>query len=149
MDPRFDAALAFTLPWEVGSDMVNGGYTNDPVDPGGETKWGISKRAHPQLDIKNLTLDEAKLIYFKEYWEPAGCPNFEFKLSIAAFDSAVNCGVACTQKWLRLYGASWEKLVLARMLHYFAIIKHNSSQMKFYKGWMNRLSSLTDKLMNP
>ncbi|OXE36892.1 MAG: hypothetical protein CGW95_04725, partial [Phenylobacterium zucineum] len=40
-----------------------GGYTNNPQDPGGETKFGISKRAYPDQDIANLTLDAAKAIY--------------------------------------------------------------------------------------
>ena len=37
-----------------------GGYVNDPDDPGGETKYGISKKAYPKIDIKNLTKEEAK-----------------------------------------------------------------------------------------
>ena len=36
-----------------------GGYVNDKDDPGGETNMGISKRAYPDLDIKNLTREEA------------------------------------------------------------------------------------------
>lgn len=46
-----------------------GGYVNHPQDPGGETKYGISKRAYPHLDIKNLTRDDAKRIYFRDYYE--------------------------------------------------------------------------------
>ena len=40
-----------------------GGYVNDPDDPGGETKYGISKRSYPALDIKNLTVEQATAIY--------------------------------------------------------------------------------------
>ena len=47
-----------------------GGYVNHAKDPGGETKYGISKRAYPHLDINNLTLDEAEAIYRLDYWEP-------------------------------------------------------------------------------
>ena len=36
-----------------------GGYVDDPVDRGGETKYGISKRSYPDLDIANLTLEQA------------------------------------------------------------------------------------------
>ena len=39
-----------------------GGYVNDPKDPGGETNFGIAKRSHPDVDIKNLTIDGAKEI---------------------------------------------------------------------------------------
>jgi lysozyme family protein len=45
-----------------------GGYVNDPKDPGGETKYGISKRSYPNLDIKNLTLQQAKDIYKQDFW---------------------------------------------------------------------------------
>ena len=45
-----------------------GGYVNDPYDPGGETKWGISKRRFPQLDIKNLTKQQAEAIYCQQWW---------------------------------------------------------------------------------
>lgn len=47
-----------------------GGYINDPQDPGGETKFGISKRQYPDLDIANLTREQAKAIYFNDYWMP-------------------------------------------------------------------------------
>jgi lysozyme family protein len=39
------------------------GYVNDPQDPGGETRYGISKRFHPKVDIKALTKDQASGIY--------------------------------------------------------------------------------------
>ena len=45
---------------------IEGGYVNDPKDKGGETKYGISKRSYPHLDIKNLTLNEAEYIYYNE-----------------------------------------------------------------------------------
>jgi len=44
-------------------------YTNDPKDKGGETKYGISKRSYPKLDIKNLTENEAVAIYKKDFWD--------------------------------------------------------------------------------
>lgn len=49
-------------------DHFEGGYVNDPADSGGETKYGISKKQFPNLDIKNLTKDEAVAIYAKQYW---------------------------------------------------------------------------------
>jgi len=69
-----------------------GGYTNNPNDPGGETKFGISKRAYPQLDIKNLTLEQAKEIYQTDYWNKALCPSFPDPLQFQLFDTAVNSG---------------------------------------------------------
>ena len=48
-----------------------GGYVNDPDDSGGETNFGISKRAFPDLDIKNLTKEDAVKIYHDKYWKPS------------------------------------------------------------------------------
>ena len=56
------------------SDVLNdimdfeGGYVNDPDDPGSETKYGISKTQYPNIDIKNLTFAEASSILEKDYW---------------------------------------------------------------------------------
>ena len=69
-----------------------GGYVNDPSDPGGETNWGISKRSYPDLDIKHLTRDDAKAIYKRDFWDVLGDdthPAIKFQV----FDFAVNSGV--------------------------------------------------------
>lgn len=68
-----------------------GGYVNDPRDPGGETNWGISKRAYPDLDIKNLTQDQAKAIYLRDFWNPIGDADPAIKFQV--FDFAVNSGI--------------------------------------------------------
>lgn len=70
-----------------------GGYINDPKDPGGETNWGISKRAYPHLDIKKLTKADAKKIYYMDYWLKAGCNLLPSELSYPVFDAAVNQGI--------------------------------------------------------
>ena len=49
-----------------------GGYVNAPQDPGGETKFGISKRAYPNVDIKNLSRKQAIKIYYDDYWIKTG-----------------------------------------------------------------------------
>ena len=67
-----------------------GGYVNDPRDPGGETKYGISKRSYPGEDIKNLTLDRAKELYKRDFWGPAGCDAWPDPLKFQVFDIAVN-----------------------------------------------------------
>jgi lysozyme family protein len=69
-----------------------GGYSNNPKDPGGETKFGISKRAYPNLNIKNLTEDQAKEIYKKDYWDACRCAELPEFLKYSVFDYAVNSG---------------------------------------------------------
>lgn len=69
-----------------------GGYVNQPNDPGGETRYGVSKRSYPEVDIKNLTLDGAKAIYRKDYWTPIKADQMPYKVAFDVFDAAVNHG---------------------------------------------------------
>lgn len=91
----FEQAYAFTLKQE-GVDVEQGdsGYT---VDSGGPTKWGVSQRAYPHLDIAALTLEEAETIYQRDYWTPAHCPEIadsgKPQLALCHFDAAFNMGV--------------------------------------------------------
>ena len=69
-----------------------GGYVDHPDDPGGETNFGISKKEFPNLDIENLTRDDAKEIYKKKALPPAetnyGKNEFTFKMA----DIGINAG---------------------------------------------------------
>ena len=82
-----------------------GGYSNDPNDPGGETKYGISKRAYPNEDIKNLTLEKAKMIYRRDYWDAMKCGEMPYSVALQIFDHGVNAGIDTSAKMLqRLVG---------------------------------------------
>jgi lysozyme family protein len=78
-----------------------GGLVDNPADPGGLTKYGVSKRAYPMEDIRNLTLDRAKQIYFRDYWTPAGCENVPEAIRFDLFDTAVNSGIRAAVKCLQ------------------------------------------------
>jgi lysozyme family protein len=78
-----------------------GGYVNDLKDPGGETKYGISKRAYPTEDIKSLTLDRAKAIYKRDYWDKIRADELPKQVRFSMFDAAVNSGVVQSIKWLQ------------------------------------------------
>ena len=69
-----------------------GGYVNDPDDPGGETNFGVSKRAYPNVDIKNLTEDAAKDIYRRDYWDRNHCEDLPDELRHVYFDMCINQG---------------------------------------------------------
>jgi lysozyme family protein len=66
------------------------GYVFNPNDPGGETNYGISKRAYPNLDIKNLTRDAAKEIYRRDFWRYDSIVNQDVATKI--FDIGANQG---------------------------------------------------------
>jgi lysozyme family protein len=93
---NFDVAVDLIL-------KLEGGYVDDPRDSGGETKFGISKKAYPNEDIKNLTLQRAKEIYRADYWNPSGARVVDIapKLALCVFDSAVNQGVSWASKALQ------------------------------------------------
>jgi len=70
-----------------------GGYSNDPEDPGGETKYGIDKRTHPSLDIKNLTQSDAIDIYYKEWWQFYRLDLFPGAIGSKMLNVGVNTGM--------------------------------------------------------
>lgn len=78
-----------------------GGYVSDPHDNGGETKFGISKRAYPMLNIKALTEDEAKALYKRDYWDKINGDKLPYPFDVLVFDSAVNQGVSGAVKPLQ------------------------------------------------
>jgi lysozyme family protein len=78
-----------------------GGYVNDPRDPGGETKYGISKRSYPNVDIKGLTLKDAQGIYYRDYWVASGCEQVPEAVRFDLFDTAVNSGIDRAVKLLQ------------------------------------------------
>jgi lysozyme family protein len=91
--------------WERGIKLIldyEGGYVNDPNDPGGETKYGICKASYPSEDIRNLTLERAQEIYKRDYWDRAMCDQLPEKLAIEVFDCAVNQGVVIAIRLLQV-----------------------------------------------
>ena len=134
MRENFQRALAFTLKWE-------GGYTNDPNDPGGETNFGVNKRDHPNEDIKGMTKERAGEIYLEEYWIPAGCDEVISPDDAALFDSAVNCGVYRTKKWYWQTGCY--SLLLRLREQYYINLAERRPKLKIYlNGWLNRVHAL-------
>lgn len=82
----FDEAIS----WILGAE---GSFVDDPRDPGGATKYGISKRAHPEVDIAALTIEQARDLYRQDYWEQLNCDQLPTALAVALFDGGVNHGL--------------------------------------------------------
>lgn len=93
--PAFETAFEVVVGHE-------GGYCNDANDPGGETKFGISRRAYPTLDIAALTLEDARAIYRRDYWNRVQADALPPPLALLVFDAAVNNGVGAAIRWLQM-----------------------------------------------
>lgn len=92
---QFGPAFEFLLPHE-------GGYSFDPKDVGGKTKFGISSKSYPSLNIENLTLADAEAIYRRDFWEPNRYGAFESQeIASKTFDLAVNMGARTANKLLQ------------------------------------------------
>lgn len=143
-----------------------GGYVNDPTDMGGETKFGISKRSYPDVDIKNLTVDQAKSIYKRDFWNKQQYDNIDnIIIATKIFDLSINIGPSkanmLMQRALRSVGkkvnedgilgiatlnainrsSSTELLAALRSEaagYYRSIVASKKEQSKFLNGWLHR-----------
>jgi len=127
----FDAAIAFVIAQE-------GGYVNDPRDPGGETKFGISKRAYPTLDIANLTVDDAKAIYKRDYWDALNLDSRPQGEALAILDTAVNCGIGRAQTFIKAAGTGSE-FVVHLLSERLVVYSSFSAWPTYGHGWTNRI----------
>ena len=138
-----------------------GGYVNDPTDAGGETKYGISKRSFPDLDIKNLSIAEATDIYERFYWIPSKAEKLPDKLQDVYFEMVINMGqssaVRVLQKACNAIGSkldvdgrigmltitaskrlTLDRLVAYQVLYYAQLVTRKPDQERFYFGWFKR-----------
>lgn len=129
--PLFDRAFSLV----IGSE---GGYVNDPKDPGGETKYGISKRAYPNEDIASMSLDRARELYWQDYWVKSSLEGLEWCYAYPLFDIAVNQGVGKAAKLKKEAGPMGpgflNVLTALRILDYTAL----STFPRYGKGWVLR-----------
>ncbi len=141
---------------------TEGPYDNDPMDAGGETVYGISQRflntEYPGLQAKDLTLTDVQQIYREYFWAPcmrdAAAHGYSARLAIALFDTAVNQGLSAMSLLYmvaRQYGRQDERKVIehllrARLARYSRLVQKKPTQIKFLRGWMNRVLNLWDYL---
>ncbi len=136
---------------------AEGGYSNDPRDPGGETKFGICKRSYPALDIAGLTIEQAKEIYKRDFWDKVRGDDLPYPLDLFVFDAAVNQGVGVAAMLLQkacgvqqdgkigsgtLAAATPDKAALYmadRAVRY----SRTDNADTYLRGWLKRLFSLS------
>ncbi len=134
MTKRFVEFIPFVFQWE-------GGYDNDPADPGGETHYGIDKRSHPGVDIKALTRSGAQEIYWREYWVRYGCEALPYPLGEVFFNCCVNCGAGRARK---LAGLAHDagRFLDEQEAFYRRLAQARPASRKFLAGWLNRTEDL-------
>lgn len=156
--------------WEPAIEFVlrmEGGYGIDPNDPGGETNFGISKKAYPATDIKNLTVDEAKAIYHRDFWMPCHCDDLPTAFAISVFDCAVNQGASKARRILQMVlgvevdgnigpdtlaaaakatHVQVKKYLAERLAEYMRIIVNNNKLLVFAENWSYRIISLAEEV---
>lgn len=135
-----------------------GGYVNHPNDPGGETKFGISKRSYPYIDIKNLTRGAAIDIYERDFWNVIHGDNMPLPIAWQALDAAVNHGIGNSIRWVqRAVGVAddgapgpvtWA--AIRRTLPNDLLLLFNAERLEFYaklekgdsfwRGWIRRVA---------
>jgi len=136
-----------------------GGYVDNPKDPGGETNWGISKRSYPTVDIKNLTRWAAMAIYRRDFWDPVHGEKLPDGVAFQLFDFAVNSGIGTAIRYLQkavgvaddgywgpVSQAALEKysesdlimLLLAERLDFMTRLKNWSDASR---GWARRIAT--------
>ena len=138
-----------------------GGLVDDPNDSGNLTKYGISQKAYPNEYIETLTIDRAKFLYKRDYWDKIKGDNL-YNQSIAEliFDTAVNLGVIPaitlaqrtvmikddgivgpnTIAALNAQNATpfMNAFALRKIEYYIKIIKKKPSQLRYAVGWIDR-----------
>ena len=138
-----------------------GGYVNDPDDPGGETNFGIAKRSHPDVDIANLTKDGAKEIYKEHYWDRNKVESLSEDLRHIYFDMCVNQGRGRAVKIMQraanskgaglkvdggmgpmtiaaMDGVELDRVRAYRIKYYADLVTRKPDLEKFYFGWFRR-----------
>lgn len=97
---KFHKFVSKTIAFETGGDR-DGGYTNDPDDKGGKTKWGISSKSYPSLVIEDITFNQAKQIYYNDYYSYLYEMIMSDRIAFKLFDMSVVSGKKRTIKRLQ------------------------------------------------
>lgn len=142
MTERFQKFIGFIHRWEDVLDKHGNVISEkDSSDPGGLTKYGIDKRAHPNVDIEALDKERADAIYFDE-WTKEGIESMGDKIGEAYFNCAVNCGTGRANKIMSRAGSDADGFINEQEAFYHRLAKAKPEAHKFLVGWLNRTEDL-------
>ena len=151
MADDFDRALAVTLSFE-------GGFVDDPADPGGATNMGITQAEYniwqdsqelPHHPVKEITPGEVEAIYRRNYWDLLSCTFMDWPLSLFVFDAGVHHGIGKARTMLaavQLADEAPERELFAILAIRRYLFRRdaatNPALSKFLGGWDNRIEKL-------
>ena len=161
MKDNFKSALAHVL-------LSEGGYVNNPKDPGGMTNLGCTKAVweefvgHPvsETDMRELTPADVAPLYKRKYWDKVAGDDLPAGLDYCVFDAAINSGPGRAAKWLQeVAGVKADGSIgpaTLKAIDAFSpleiIAQYNDKRLQFLeslptfatfgKGWSNRVSSV-------
>lgn len=147
------------------------GYVVDPLDRGGETKFGIARNANPDIDVTNLDWEGAKAIYFHRYWITGGCEWMPGRVAILHFDGCVNHGVRTAVRFLQRAIGTLDDGIIGKMTlqaisnsdpmlvcesicnqreqFYRNIVARDPTQSRFLRGWLTRINDMRELVLDP
>lgn len=140
------------------------GYVNDPTDRGGETKFGVAGNANKDLNIRLLTWEQAKAVYYSKYWLAGGCDKLNARVAVLHFDGCVNHGINRAGVFLQVVAgtkpdgavgpataakvnsldpfAVCAGVCSQREQFYRQIVANNPPQVKYLAGWLRRINEM-------
>lgn len=144
----YTPALSEKQAIEFVMNNLEGGDKLHTDSDGGTTKFGINKNHNPDVDVANLTPDQAIEVYRTKYWKPMGIDKLPADMRLVAFDAAVNHGAdADTKEMIEKSGGDARKLIELRADYYAKLVKDDpEANAANYDGWMNRLDKLTQQV---
>jgi lysozyme family protein len=157
--------------WQKSFEMMlksEGGYVNNPADPGGMTNLGVTKatwenwvgRASDENEMRNLTPEKVAPLYKNKFWDMCRCDDLPSGVDYLVFDFAVNAGPGRSAKILQTaVGVTPDggigPMTLAAVAKYDAnelVEKFSQAKEDFYrslptfgtfgKGWLNRVADV-------
>ena len=163
--------------WQKSFELMlksEGGYVNNPADPGGRTNLGVTQatwenwvgRASDETEMRGLTPEKVKPLYKKKYWDAVRGDDLPVGLDYLMFDFGVNAGPGRAIKLLQsavgvtpdggfgpITMAAVQAIDPVELIEKFSQAKEDfyrslSQFPVFGKGWLNRVSDVRDKAIS-
>lgn len=148
-----------TLTFDQAFDRLighEGKFTNDRADRGNwttgvigkgslnGTKYGISAMTYPDLDIRNLTLAQAKAIYKRDWWDKINAESIHTAIVFQVWDFAVNAGMGTAKRKLqKAVGVAEDGIIGRKTLQAIQAVELNDVLLKFNAEKLKHYTSLS------